>query len=168
MAGRTQERTDAGSAARLSDLMKRLMTLVTERSAGETLAVMTEAGITLPQMVTLHALRAFGAHSVSEISDRVRHSRAATSHLVDRLVQEGLVRREEAEHDRRHKRVEITAAGEALLDRLAQARVREFSEALAKVRPQARAQLERALAEVIEELEDYGHEQQRQQELGHG
>ena len=128
------------------------MSLVIQRSACEMLATMTEAGISMPQLVALSMLNRYGQHSISAIAAKLNLSLAATSHLVDRMVKQELVVRGEDVEDRRHKRVVITPAGAALLERLVQARMREIAQTLAGIPLELRDQLEAVLAEVVEQF----------------
>lgn len=141
-------------AERLGRLVKELMCLIIERSAGEMLAVMAEADLSMPQMVALHMLQRCGYSSISAIAAHLSLSLAATSHLVDRMVRQGLVVRSEDASDRRHKRVVLTPAGEALLERLVQARAREIAQILAELSPQLREQFEVVLAQVVAQLKE--------------
>src|SRR5882757_5743547 len=91
----------------VGDLVGALMGLVHRRSAGSTLALMNEAGLTMAQMVALYVLDHLGAQSVGAVASFLNLSPAATSHLVDRLVTSGFVGRTEDPVDRRQKRVVI-------------------------------------------------------------
>jgi DNA-binding MarR family transcriptional regulator len=122
------------------------------RFAGDLLAVMGEAGLTMPQLVTLHLLAHAGGRSVGEIGNRLRLSPAATSQLVERLVQADLVARAEDPDDRRQRRLAITAAGRRLVDRINSERTRELSRLLAQLSPLLRRQFADVLSRVIEEL----------------
>lgn len=139
---------------RLGELFKQLMVVLGERSSGDSLRILAASGLTMPQMITLHLLAQDGPHSVGAIADRLLLSRAATSHLVDRLVKERLVGRTEDKEDRRHKRVEITYAGRALNERLASARGGEVSELLARLPAPLQTELEQVLAQVIQKLKE--------------
>ncbi|MES1172404.1 MAG: MarR family transcriptional regulator [Bacteroidota bacterium] len=133
-------------------LIGEMMSHVHRRSAGDTLAMLNEAGLTMAQLVTLHVLEHGGTRTVSAIAACLRLSPAATSHLVDRLVGEGLVGRVEDPIDRRQKRVTITAAGRRLIDRVQHERTREMSEVVARLSPEVRGQFAQVLVRVIEEL----------------
>ncbi len=139
---------------RLGRLVKELMGLIIQRSAGEMLAVMAEARLSMPQMVALHMLQHSGYGSISAIAAHLNLSLPATSHLVERMVRQGLVVRSEDASDRRHKRVMLTPAGEALLERLVQARTREIAQILAELSPQLREQFEAVLAQVVAQLKE--------------
>jgi len=126
---------------------------VNRRSAGETLAIMNDAGLTLPQLVTLHILQHSGVRTITAIATSLRLSPAATSHLIDRLVTGGFVGRIEDPEDRRQKRVTITAVGRRLIDRVQRERTREMTDAMAGLPAEVSRQFGRVLSLVIEELE---------------
>jgi DNA-binding MarR family transcriptional regulator len=140
------------SLAEVGNLIGDLMGLVHRRSAGGTLSLMNEAGLTMAQMVTLYVLDHAGPQSVTAIASFLNLSPAATSHLVDRLVSAAFVGRTEDQADRRQKRVAITPAGRALAARVHQERAREFASALALVTPELQRQFARVLGRVVTEL----------------
>lgn len=134
-------------------LLGELLKHVNRRSAGETLAIMNESGLTLPQLVTLHILEQAGVRTISAIAAALRLSPAATSHLIDRLVTGGFVGRIEDPQDRRQKRVTITSAGRRLVDRVQRERTREMTQAVAGLSPEVCREFGRVLSRVIGELE---------------
>jgi DNA-binding MarR family transcriptional regulator len=69
--------------------------------------------------------------SISEISDYLNLSLAATSHLVERLVASRFVTRAEDPNDRRLKQVTLTAEGGAMVEEVKQTRVEETAKRLA-------------------------------------
>lgn len=142
----------AAPLAGVGDLVGDLMGLVHRRSAGGTLALMNEAGLTMAQMVALYVLDFKGPQSVTAIAAFLKLSPAATSHLVDRLVNGGFVGRSEDQSDRRQKRVAITPAGSTLAVRVHQERAREFESALALLSPDLQRQFTRVLGRVVQEL----------------
>jgi DNA-binding MarR family transcriptional regulator len=151
----TRARAVASASLSLTEvgaLIGELMGLVHRRSAGSTLALMNEAGLTMAQMVALYVLDHTGPQSVTAIASFLKLSPAATSHLVDRLVGEGFVGRTEDQTDRRQKRVAITAAGRTLAARVHQERAREFASALALVTPELQRQFARVIGRVVEQL----------------
>ncbi len=137
---------------RLGLLMQEMMALVHRRSAGRTWSIMSESGLTMPQVITLHVLRMGGTQSIHRIADAISLSTSAASHLVDRLVEKGLVDRQEDPEDRRAKRVELTPAGVALVDELASERLGEFTRALSQLDPELVSQLVAILEKTIEQL----------------
>jgi DNA-binding MarR family transcriptional regulator len=143
---------EAAPASKVTALIFELMNHVHRRSAGETLAIMNEVGLTMAQLVTLHTLAFGGPRSVSAVADCLRLSPAATSHLIDRLVLSKLVGRTEDPIDRRHKRIDITAAGRTLIDRVQDERAREFSAVLGRLSPAIQRQFAGVLGRVVAEL----------------
>lgn len=140
------------SGEQIGLLLKELTSIVMQRSSGEMLCIMSEAGLSMPQMVTLQKLEGWGPHSISAIASSLNLSLAATSHLVDRMVQQGLVARSEDLNDRRHKIVVITPAGKALLERLLEARVRDIDRVVAVLPVELRVDLQEALAHIVDTL----------------
>ncbi len=143
---------EGGQPAELSGLVSALFGHINRRSAGDSLAVMSEAGLTMAQLVTLHLLAHAGGRSVGEIGNRLRLSPAATSHLIEKLVQANLVERAEDPDDRRQRRLAITPAGRRLVDRINAERTREVSAVLARLSTVLRRQFADVLSRVIEEL----------------
>ncbi len=133
-------------------LLQRLIALVNRKSAGESTAFMHASGLTMPQIVALFALRRAEA-SISELAERLRMSLPATSQLVDRLVEAGLVDRTEHAEDRRVRRISILPAGLRYLEQFGAMRCRELEDALRSLGPECRAQLAAALARAVTELE---------------
>jgi DNA-binding MarR family transcriptional regulator len=139
-------------AVEVSQLIGDFMSHLHRRSAGDTLVLMNEAGLTMAQMVALHLLTHMGPVSVSSIAVCLKLSPPATSHLVDRMVVAGLVGRTEDPVDRRHKRIAITATGRELIEGTNDRRTREFTRVLASLTGDAQAQFGKALARVVTEL----------------
>ncbi len=113
---------------------------------------MCEAGLSMPQMVTLFMLRKRGSSTISALADKLNLSLAATSHLVDRMVQQQLVERKEDVTDRRQKQVALAPGGATLLDRLLEARLHESGQLLAALPADLHDRLEHVLAQVVEQL----------------
>ena len=149
----SSETTHQDAGEKLGALVSKLMTLVNRRSAGQTLEIMSEAGLTLPQMVALHILRFAGPMPITGLVEGLRLSTSATSHLVDRMHEKGLVSRDEDPTDRRQKRVALTDAGGALLDRLNDARATEWQRGLEGLDARLAEQLIGVFERVITELE---------------
>lgn len=153
--------TEPGSTTERDKLVRRFHEVVRllhsfgdPTKADETLTLMNESGLTIPQLITLNVLRLHGPHSVSEIADRTRLSRPATSHLVDRLVARRLLTRVEDLRDRRHKRISVSRKGMDLVDRLLQARQARVAAGLDTLSEVTRAQLAAVLGDVERELKE--------------
>jgi len=120
---------------------------------GDTLALMTEAGLTLPQVLFLTRLRHARESTPSELAERLNMSLPAASQMVDRLFKLGFLTRREDEADRRRKRLAVTPSAEKLLDKLVRARAAEYATGTARLSPALRRELASALAKAVRELD---------------
>jgi DNA-binding MarR family transcriptional regulator len=68
-------------------------------------------GLSMPQIGTLLHLTKGGTIGISNISDDLGVSNAATSQMLDRLVVQGLILRSEDPNDRRVKKIVLTEKG---------------------------------------------------------
>lgn len=139
--------------SRLGVLLVELMRVVNQRTAGQTLRLMCEAELSMPQMVTLLILQRCGAKSVSAIAERLQLSLAATSQLVDGLVRRGFASRNEDTLDRRVKMIALRPEGAELLDRLAHSRGDEIAQSMALLPDETMVQAVVALEEVLLHLQ---------------
>lgn len=81
-----------------------------------------EIGLTLPQMVTLFAIRGAGTCRMSDLAEVTQQSAGTLTGIVDRLIEDDLVGRVRDLEDRRVVQVTLTPKGEARLARVEQAR----------------------------------------------
>ena len=102
------------AAGPLKELMQRYL----RHSIDDMARLLQDHALSMPQVAALQCLRAEGPQSVTEIAGHLNLSLAATSHLVDRLVQRDVLARQEDPSDRRRKRVSIDRQGRALLSEL--------------------------------------------------
>jgi DNA-binding MarR family transcriptional regulator len=77
-----------------------------------------ELQLTLPQLRTLFIIAHNKSSSVVQISKHLGVGEPTASHLVDRLVQAGLVDRSEDPMDRRRAIVRLSSAGQDLIEEL--------------------------------------------------
>jgi DNA-binding MarR family transcriptional regulator len=119
---------------------------------GDTLAIMAEAGLTLPQVLFLNRLRQAGVSTASELAERLNMSLPATSQMVERLFKLGLLTRAEDKGDRRRKRLAVTPSGERLLDKITRARAAEYAKGTERLSPALRRELGAAVAKAVREL----------------
>ncbi len=119
----------------------------------ESLRTLTDTGMTMAQVSAVHILMFEGPQGVGDLAQCLGHSLSATSSLVQRLVEQGMVSRTEDPADRRQKSVELTAAGKKLVERLMKARYRELRMGLEHIQPETRAELRRVIRRVVDELE---------------
>jgi DNA-binding MarR family transcriptional regulator len=132
--------------------LHRFMHLYMRRTVRDMNALLRELQLSMPQMGTLHFLSAEGGHSVSAIADHLDLSLAATSHLVDRLVQRDLLTRTEDVRDRRLKRVDLSPDGVALVERINRQATAAFDELLAPLPSELRERFEHDVHEVLAAL----------------
>ncbi|MFN2323985.1 MAG: MarR family winged helix-turn-helix transcriptional regulator [Trueperaceae bacterium] len=131
----------------------RLLQHVVGRSIDGLHALLQDTHLSLPQLGTLHYLRAEGTQSVSAIARHLQLSLAATSHLVERLVQRGLLARTEDPSDRRQKRVDLTDAGQVLVGSIQAEAMASLDGLLAAVPSDLRGRLDQDLREVLDLLD---------------
>ena len=103
-------------------------------------------------IAALMTLRERGDQSISHLSREIGLSLAATSQLVGRLVNDGLVVRSEHAEDRRSKHVKLAAKGEALLGRIDGSYFASAAQMLGRVPRPALRRLQSALEEVRQAL----------------
>ncbi|MEJ5344479.1 MAG: MarR family transcriptional regulator [Chloroflexus sp.] len=102
-----------------------------------------EIGLTLPQMVTLFAIREAGLCRMSDLADITQQSAGTLTGIVDRLIEENLVGRVRDAEDRRVVQVMLTRQGEQRLALVEEAR---------------RADMDRILSRFsLEQLQDLAH-----------
>lgn len=81
-----------------------------------------ESGLSMSHFGAIFHIHRAGSCGVTEIGEHLGVTSAAASQLLDRLVDHGLVIRAEDPDDRRVKRIELTHAGQQVLERGIQAR----------------------------------------------
>ena len=148
--------TPLGTHAELSHLLAELTALINRRSAGDTLALMNEAGLTMGQMVTLFILEMAGEHSVGALANKVHLSPAAASHMIEQLVRGKLVQRTEDPADRRAKRVAITERGARVHPPPRHRAPPRDGEVVARLKPLTAKRLAEAVRVAVEELDSPG------------
>jgi DNA-binding MarR family transcriptional regulator len=133
-------------------LFQRLIGIANRETAGASTMFMYESGLTFPQIIVMYVLTWMGPQPMSALAQMLRLSLAATSQLVDRLVEGGFVAREEDPDDRRVRRIRMRPHGRQFMDRLDEMRRRELSEAFDRLPPRIRARLTDVLREAVEAL----------------
>jgi DNA-binding MarR family transcriptional regulator len=120
---------------------------LTKTSQQGVLQVAAELELTLSQLRALFEL-ALADHDLAlgELAAKIGLSVAATGRLVDGLVHHDLVSRREDPHDRRVKRLALTARGEDTMARLAEARRQDLRRFVDTLDDDARRALALALA----------------------
>ena len=102
-------------------------------------------GLSMPQFSVLMQLHHKGACGMSEISERFEVTPAAASQLVDKLVQNGFVVREEDPNDRRAKLLNLTDKGMELVQQGIEERYRWVDQLAGRLTDKERVQISEAL-----------------------
>ena len=113
-------------------------------------------GLSMPQFGILMQLHYRENCGISEISDRFHITNAAASQLVDKLVQSGLIRRQEDPHDRRAKLLNLTDRAKELFQQSLEERYHWVGQLAEKLTAEERAKVTDALEIVnkaVRELE---------------
>lgn len=76
------------------------------------------ADLTFPQLRVLFLLESHGGQSMSSLAEALGRAQPTITGLVDRLVEHGLVQRAEQPTDRRITLIQLSEAGQALIDNL--------------------------------------------------
>jgi len=106
-------------------------------------------GLSMPQFSVMMQLHYKGACGMSQVSERFEITAAAASQLVDKLVQSGLIKRDEDPHDRRAKVLNITDKGRELIQRGIEERYRWVDQLEGRLTVGERAQVSEALNIMI-------------------
>ncbi len=112
-----------------------------------------ELGTVSPMRAKALARLAAGPMRAGELAQQCLLTPPATTELIEALVQEGLVRREDDPSDRRAVRVSLTATGRRQVDRYQAAFAEGLGEAIAQLHPLRRERLRRALEDLRHALE---------------
>lgn len=113
-----------------------------------------DIALTVPQMITLFAIRAAGTCRMSELAEVTQQSAGTLTGIVDRLIDDGLVGRVRDAGDRRVVQVALTPLGEERLSRVEQARCEDMTRALDHFSFEQLCQFEDLLHLFLEGLHD--------------
>jgi DNA-binding MarR family transcriptional regulator len=97
---------------------------------------MDEHDLSPSQIGTLMRLYHCGAEGVTDIGEHLGITPAASSQLVERLVQQGLLERTEDPHDRRYKQVTLTTRGKSLIESGIEARRKWMEQMTTQLTPE--------------------------------
>ncbi|HMK98810.1 MAG TPA: MarR family transcriptional regulator [Acidimicrobiales bacterium] len=117
-------------------LASRAMVAVTVRSLGA-----TEHEVTLPQYRTLVVLASGQSKRLADLAADVNVSPSTATRMCDRLLRKGLITRERDPVDRREIRLELTQAGQRLVQGVMDRRRAEVRAMLRSIPLGARSQL---------------------------
>ncbi len=133
------------SVPRLIETIRRFLDLGMHHAMHERVHLAKLIGLSMPQLGILMQLHYRGTCGISDLSEKFDITNAAASQLVDKLVQSGLIQREEDPHDRRVKRVNLTEKGQELIRHSTEKRYRWVEGVARKLSTEEREQVHRAL-----------------------
>jgi len=137
-----------------AEVARDLMTLLgfmLSRSGERFYALVDELDLSITQIKTLHLLENHSEEvSVKELAKLLGLSLPAASRTVDGLLRRGYVERREDDHDRRMKRIRMSAAGGELALELHRERLAGLEDIAATLTERERRELCDALASLIQ------------------
>jgi len=126
------------------------MTQLMRTTTPDLFRTLGELDLSLTQVKLLHALEDSERElSLKDLSEALSLSLPAASRAIEVLHHHGYVNRREDEHDRRMKRVTITRAGGAVVQRFNQTRLARLEELAATMTPAEQRRLTAALAPLL-------------------
>jgi DNA-binding MarR family transcriptional regulator len=112
-------------------------------------AVWAGRGMTFPQLIALHLIGALAPVSLTELAQVLGTKPPATSAMVDRLTQTGLVRRTRDPHHRRRIQLTLTPDAQAVIGDTDPDTARRLQVVLTGISPAARHHLIDILIDTI-------------------
>lgn len=134
------------STSHLIQIIRQYMDIAMHYSIRERTHFARATGLSLAQFGILMQLHYRSNCGISDISERFDITNAAASQLVDKLVQTGLIQREEDPDDRRAKRVNLTEKGKAFIQKGLEQRYRWVDQLAARLTSEEREKVSEALA----------------------
>jgi DNA-binding MarR family transcriptional regulator len=144
------------STPQLIQTIRQFMDFAMHHSMRERAHFAKATGLSMPQFGILMQLHYRHNCGVSDLSERFDITNAAASQLVEKLVQSGLIQREEDPNDRRAKLLNLTDKGRDLIQQGLEGRYRWVDEVAGKLTAEERAKVSEALkimTQAAEELE---------------
>lgn len=107
-------------------------------------------GVTVAEWALLRALYDGDALAPSALAEVMGMTRGAITKLADRLIDKSLVTRTQDKDDRRWQALALTAAGRALVPKLATLADRNDAEFFGHLKPRERAALIAAMKDIVQ------------------
>jgi DNA-binding MarR family transcriptional regulator len=121
------------------------------------IALLEELDLSMTHVKALHLLDGCAGGqelTVKDLGERLGLSLPGASRTVDGLLRRGLLERREDEHDRRMKRVRISADGRGVIERINSARLAGLESWAKALPPTSRDRLHEALVPILDDLRD--------------
>jgi DNA-binding MarR family transcriptional regulator len=113
-----------------------------------------EKSLSRSMLGTLHFLRHHGNAGVSDLGEHLGVSNAASSQMVERLVEEGLLERVEDQEDRRMKKISLTEKGLDVLKDSINARLSWIEDLAQEFNPEEKDQITTAIQIMIDKVRE--------------
>jgi DNA-binding MarR family transcriptional regulator len=139
-----------------SQSLRGWMDTFVHRSMRDSARFVKASGFSMPQFFLLMQVHHREHCGISDLSENLEITTAATSQLVDKLVQAGLLERAEDPHDRRAKQVSLSPVGVAFIEKAIAERSRwvdELADALNADEHQKVAEALEILTEATHKME---------------
>jgi MarR family transcriptional regulator, 2-MHQ and catechol-resistance regulon repressor len=134
----------------LSIALREWAEIFMRRSMRDFFQFIRETGLSITQLNTLMRLYYGGSCGISDVGNHLGITNAATSQMVQRLVEQGFLERTEDLTDRRVKQLALTAAGRALIEQGIEARRRWLEDLTAALSPEEQENIITVLEELTE------------------
>lgn len=144
------------STSQLIQTIRQFMDFAMHHSMREHSHFAKANGISMPQLGILMQLHYRSNCAISDIGERFDITNAAASQLADKLVQSGLIQREEDPNDRRAKLLNLADKGRTLIQQGIEERYRWVDQLAGKLTAEERAKVAEALdilTQAAKELE---------------
>ena len=109
-----------------------------------------ENRLSLSQLLALNFIYHKGSLGVSDLAEKIGISNAASSQLLERMVQQGIVSRHENPEDRRNKLIKLTEKGKELIKDILTSRGKWLEELQHTMTPDEQQQVQQVLQLVID------------------
>lgn len=137
------------STAKSQEIVQSLRSIIT-RVTGDASGAWMDLDVTMPQMKVLMLLRENGALRVGVLARHLNVSTPTITGIVDRLVRQDLVKREDDPSDRRVVLNVLTPKGEQLMERLRHRSDEELTRIIGGLSTQEQTDLARSLKRLEE------------------
>ena len=147
------------TAVQFSRVLRQWGRVMIHHSRRDFMQIMRESGLSMPQLSLFMRIHHHGCGcNVSDVAAQLGVSNARASQMIERLVRQGLLERSEDPDDRRAKRITLTHAGEAQVQRVVRSRQQWLEELTSTLTEAQRAQISDALVlltEAASEMEGF-------------
>ena len=139
------------ATAKSQEIVQSLRSIIT-RVTGDASGAWMDLDVTMPQMKVLMLLRENGALRVGVLARHLNVSTPTITGIVDRLVRQDLVKREDDPSDRRVVLNVLTAKGEQLMERLRHRSDEELTRIVGALSAQEQTEVAQALKRLEEAI----------------